>query len=348
MEKTSAIGVSLQIGYETEVTAGFKGVSATATIPPQFTRAWSESNSLKETEYLFTRKEGMVSIARGMCIQYQVSLCSFELPLLTDPFISSLGKLYDVRNESEAKKKKMFKRFIRDFGTHFMKRADLGASFAQKSDFSGSVRNDMSYQALEQCTNKQGVRYFGIQLEKDTSQCTSNVEEQLSHLGRNEFSTKIITKGSRPTDIKDWAIQKFNPIPLRFTFSPIVNLFRKKTIEDNNLKNEFGKKINSSAIRAWFLPLYHDFCATMGIDCKKPTGCGIDDKCPLDIICDSQHNGGHECTGLLSFSLIFWLNHTLKIIFKNAQHIIFTILNFFRKFDHIHELYLDMVKFSVS
>ena len=268
MEKTSAIGVSLQIGYETEVTAGFKGVSATATIPPQFTRAWSESNSLKETEYLFTRKEGMVSIARGMCIQYQVSLSSFKLPLFTDPFISSLGKLYDVRNESEAKKKKMFKRFIRDFGTHFMKRADLGASFAQKSIFSGSVRNDMSYQALEQCTNKQGVRYFGIQLEKDTSQCTSNVEEQLSHLGRNEFSTKIITKGSRPTDIKDWAIQKFNPIPLRFIFSPIVNLFRKKTIEDNNLKNEFGKKINSSAIRAWFLPLYHDFCATMGINCK--------------------------------------------------------------------------------
>ena len=89
----------------------------------------------------------------------------------------------------------------------------------------------MSYQALEQCTNKQGVRYFGIQLEKDTSQCTSNVEEQLSHLGRTEFSTEIITKGSRPTDIKDWAIQKFNPIPLRFIFSPIVNLFRKKPLK---------------------------------------------------------------------------------------------------------------------
>ena len=217
MEKTSTTGDSLEVGYETEVTAGVKGVSATATISPQFTRVWSESNSLKETEYLFTRKEGMVSIARGMCIHYQVSLSSFKLPLFKDPFISSLGKLYDVRNESEDKKKKMFKRFIRDFGTHFMKRTDLGASFAQKSIFSGSVRNNMSYQTLEKCTNKQVVKYFGTQLEKDTSQCTSNVQEQLSHLGRNESSAEIITTGSRPTDIKDWAIQKFNPVPLRFT-----------------------------------------------------------------------------------------------------------------------------------
>ena len=308
MEKTSTSGVTFQVGYETEVTASAKGVSASASIPPAFSRAWSESNSLKETEYLFTQKEGMLSIAKGMCIQYQVSFSSFELPLFTNPFISSLGKLYDVRNESEAKKKKMFKRFIGDFGTHFMKSADLGASFAQKSIFSGSVRNEMGYEALEQCTSKQGVRVFGTQYEKDNSQCTSNVEEQLSDLGKNEFTTEIITKGSRPTDIKAWAIQEFNPIPLRFTFSPIVNLFKKTNIENKNLKNELGEKINSSAISDWFFPLYDNFCATMGIDCKKPTGCGIDDNCPLDTICDSQYNGTHECTGSFFFILIFRLS----------------------------------------
>lgn len=311
MEKTSTSGISFQVGYETEVTADVKGVSASATIPPAFTRAWSESNSLKETEYLFTQKEGMLSVAKGMCIQYQVSFSSFELPLFTNPFISSLGKLYDVRNESEAKKKKMFKRFIGDFGTHFMKSADLGASFAQKSSFSGSVRNEMGYEALEQCTSKQGVRVFGTQYEKDTSQCTSNVEEQLSDLGKNEFTNEIVTKGSRPTDIKDWAIQEFNPIPLRFSFSPIVNLFKNTNIENKNLQNELGEKINSSVIRAWFLPLYDDFCATVGINCKKPTGCGIDDKCPLDTICDSQYNGTHECTGSLFFILIFRLSYTM-------------------------------------
>ena len=316
MEKTSTSGVAFQVGYETEVTVGAKGNTASTTIPPAFTRAWSESNSLKETERLFTQKEGMVSIARGMCIQYQVSLSSFELPLFTNPFISSLGNLYDVRNESQAKKKKVFKRFIGDFGTHFMKSVDLGASFAQKSVSSGSVRNQMGFEALEQCTSKQGVRVFGTQYEKDNSQCTSNVEEQLSDLGKNEFTSEIVTKGSRPTDIKAWAIQEFNPVPLRFTFSPIVNLFKKTNIEKKNLKNDLGEKINSSVISAWFFPLYDDFCATMGIDCKKPTGCGIDDKCPLDTICDGQYNGTHECTGSLFFISILCLSYALKLLFK--------------------------------
>ena len=72
MRKTSKSGVDLQIGTDVEVTAGIEfgkegkakgSVSATATIPPIFTRAWGKSSDFQSIESLFSEKKAVVAIS---------------------------------------------------------------------------------------------------------------------------------------------------------------------------------------------------------------------------------------------------------------------------------------------
>uniref|UniRef100_A0A7M5XMU4 Uncharacterized protein n=1 Tax=Clytia hemisphaerica TaxID=252671 RepID=A0A7M5XMU4_9CNID len=58
-------------------------------------------------------------------------------------------------------------------------------------------------------------------------------------------------------------------------------------------KNINNEAVNSTAIRMWFIPLYDDYCHTVGFECKNPSGCGYDDTCPISSVCES--GSVHEC-----------------------------------------------------
>eukprot|EP00111_Clytia_hemisphaerica_P000230 TCONS_00000580-protein len=114
-------------------------------------------------------------------------------------------------------------------------------------------------------------------------------------MSRSDVEDVVITRGSRPTDIKDWSTQDFKPVPIQFTLSPIVNLFTNSILKRNNITVGGHQISDSLKIRSWFLPLYWDYCKVMGVECKTKEGCGIDDKCPVDAICNPSANK-HQCT----------------------------------------------------
>ena len=293
--------MDLQIGTETELTVGIpvKGVeiSASKKIPVPFQRAWGDSRKFQKTERFLSEQKGMISTSIGICYMYEVLLDSYKLPPFTEPFKIALGELFRARKLSASSQRTAFKKFVGQYGTHFLVRTKLGAEFAHQTKYHEKARKEFNANTLKECNYVKGARLFGIQVEQSKSGCTSSQESKLKQLGSSTVEVEVITKGSRPTDIEHWAKQKFTPVPLKFKLSSIINLMKKQYIEDQNLEDK-GEKVNSFEIRKWFVPLYYDYCTVMNVDCSQRTGCGFNDNCPFDTIC-KKGGSKHECSGMI-------------------------------------------------
>jgi MAC/Perforin domain. len=219
------------------------------------------------------------------------------LPAFTDPFLIALGNLHDASSKTSTDQLAAFKRFVTDFGTHYMTNVELGATFSQVSSYSENVRSQMDAQAMEDCNTDSGSKVFGIQVNPGTSQCTAEDQSVLNSFSSSDVTVRTVTRGSDPTTIDEWATQEFTPVPLKYMFSPVPNIFLPQFIDNKGLTNLAGEVINSTQIRQWFVPLYYNYCETMDINCVEPHGCGFDDKCPLDAICIGEPTVPHECEG---------------------------------------------------
>ena len=319
MTSISSSGVNLQLGVEQEVTVGvdIKGVSAssTATIPPPFTRAWGDSNGMKKLKTFFSQKKGMMTLEMGLCFSYEVQLDTHYLPMFTTPFKAAIIHLNKASSMSYSYKKSAFFKFIRQYGTHFTIKTKLGAQFLHETRYSSKIRENFNSETLRECSQKSGAKIFGIQVEKDSSKCTSSDQQKLNNMKRGNIEEFTITKGSRPDTIRKWSTQDFTPVPLKFQLSPIVNLFTDANFKRNNIRDAYGEEISESAyLRRWFLPMFWDYCKIVGVPCNPPTGCGYDDLCPIDTIC-SGNGGKHECTGIR----YFFKQLTFKLFLKSSK-----------------------------
>ena len=227
-------------------------------------------------------------------------LSSYMLPAFTEPFLIALGELHDASSKTSTDQLAAFKKFTADFGTHYMTNVELGATFSQLTSYSENVRNQMNAQTMEDCNTDSGSKVFGIPLDPSTSQCTEEDQSTINSFSNSDVTVKTVTRGSDPTTIDDWATQEFTPVPLKYLFSPIPNIFLPQFIDNKGLTNLAGEVINTTLIRQWLVPLYYNYCETMGIDCTEPHGCGFDDKCPLDAICTGEPTDVHECEGEFS------------------------------------------------
>ena len=318
MTESSARGFDLQIGVETDVTAGVEvgdeegsvSGSISATIPPPFQRAWGDSSNMQSMEKIFSTEQGLVSTTMGICVVYVMSIDTYYVPPFKPAFKKALIELYKASKLDKVKQKQEFIKFTDQYGTHFLIKAKMGAQYMLETKYSRKVRKEMNWSTLKSCNYVSGSKVFGIQVEENSNKCSSSDLEKLKKYGRENVEQVVITKGSRPTDIEKWATQDFTPVPLQFQLSPIVNLLKDSYIKEANLSVDGQKITRSLDIRKWFVPLYYKYCEVKGIDCKTKSGCGIDDWCPVDTICKK---GGsiHNCTGKIftSSAVVFLRIH---------------------------------------
>lgn len=296
--KSAESGMDLQIGVEREVSVGvnIKGVeaSSTSTIPPPFQRGWRNSENMESLRSFFSKKKGIVTTSVGICLSYQLRLQQFRYPPFTDSFKNAIQELYSAYTKPK-QQVNVFKKFVSEFGTHFLLHTALGAEFIHETKYSGDVRRHYNVDTLQKCSEVAGSKIFGLQVEEDSKKCTESDKKNLGGMSRSDVEDVVITRGSRPTNIKDWSTQDFKPVPIQFTLSPIVNLFTNSILKRNNIKVGGHQISDSLKIRSWFLPLYWDYCKVIGVECKTKEGCGIDDKCPVDAICNPSTNK-HQCT----------------------------------------------------
>ena len=257
----------------------------------------------------------MISISLGRCYMYDIALSRFLLSPFKKAFKVALAELYAKETSTPAQQKDTFKRFIQTYGTHFLLRTKMGAEYAHITRYRRRAREALDTSSLNSCNYVNGAKMFGIQVDASRSGCNARAQKTLSNIASESIEVKILTKGGRPIDIKEWATQTFTPIPLSFELSPIINLFQEKYIDSKGVQNDNNEIIVSSKIREWFVPLYFDYCNSMDVNYTEPTGCGIDDLCPIDTICKPEDEE-HSCTGMYlciqdHLSIIIH-NHTMK------------------------------------
>ena len=69
-------------------------------------------------------------------------------------------------------------------------------------------------------------------------------------------------------------------------------------------------QIDGAGLRAWFDPLYEDYCKTMSLPCGagKKSGCGINDDCRLEQACLDKEDGTFSCIGKIASNFLDFLN----------------------------------------
>ena len=69
-----------------------------------------------------------------------------------------------------------------------------------------------------------------------TTKCSESDEQTIANYSEDHFESITTTRGSKPgTDETPWANQVFQPEPIKFTLSPIINLFTDNGMRRQNI-----------------------------------------------------------------------------------------------------------------
>ena len=292
MSEQTSTGNNLQIGQDVAVTASVgneKGsVGISTTIPPAFTRGWSESKSTQKMTKWMSNEKAILAITGASCIIQTLSFTKYQIPPFTVAFKRAIKDLHKATQLSQADKIRAFKRFIQAFGTHYSTMTKMGARFSAIFKLHENTRNDMSLSKLKDCSSKQGLKIFGIQLEDDNNRCTATDEDMVTKTG-SSWSNKIVTSaGSYPEgSLSKWVAAIKGGIglaPLNHELHPITELLSDDIITQQKITIN-GKKV--TGIKSWMDQLYTNFCHTMGMEdqCILKRGCGYTDNCKYNEEC---------------------------------------------------------------
>ena len=203
--------------FKTDVTIGaeYNGLSAEAssTIPPMFTRSWSNSNEAAGMEKHFNEEHGSVAHSRAECSIYRahININSPSLKFYSD-FESALLHIDAVmRNETtDNKKKEIGIWFVEMYGTHYSRISQMGSSIAFETRYNQSETMNHDHNTLKKCSTRSGAKIFGIQVEEDQHTCEGSLEDTTQGESTSVKRTTQTTIGSFPAEsgsISGWSDQ---------------------------------------------------------------------------------------------------------------------------------------------
>lgn len=303
---SSLTGFGYEVGIEVESppksandsTPAVKGLRE-GMQPPVSRVAWQKTREYESVrQFLFTSR-GAVVVSEAQCITHKVDVSHFLTPGFHPAFLEVLRFL--EKQEGRVRQSRAFKRFVRDYGTHFVSSSLMGAKIAAVTFHDGQERVKFGRQRLLNCSEAFVRDQFGLGLdiggedEEEDNEDEDEDDEAESRAFRdldydmpcpfvdpsNSDRALVSTYGTPPpesdSDMDSWD-EEMIPIPVKFELTPIVNLFTQENLDERH-------GISSEAILRWFLPLYLDFCDVFGFDCSRERGCGFDDNCDFEEDC---------------------------------------------------------------
>lgn len=262
---------------------------------------------------------------------FQVDISHFLTPGFHPAFIEVLK--YLEKQDSSVRQTRAFKRFVRDYGTHYVSSSLLGAKISATVFYSNYERLKYGKQRLFNCTREATMRAFDIPVDDDDDIVDPDDDENdVDATAKMKTCPEIdlmdeerILKSTYGTAPKDGDLDKwtdkddFLPMPVKFELTPIVNLFTVENLDDR-------LNISSKKILKWFLPLYLKYCTVFDLECGVETGCGFDDNCAFDENCVSDRlaKGGHRCNckekkDTLNYDVIRMISHFSPILGSRAK-----------------------------
>lgn len=244
---------------------------------------------------------------------FQVDVSHFLTPGFHPAFIEVLRFL--EKQNTTIRQERAFKRFIRDYGTHYVSSAYMGAKLASTVFYTNYERLKYGRQRLYNCSAENAFKVFklgGSDDDEEDSSDDSDEDETDSNDPMNSMKMKrcpdidnldpervlSTTFSGKPEegDLSKWPEQEIKPIPIKFELTPIVNLFTKENLDER-------LNVSSSEILDWFLPLYLKYCLIFDLQCTVEKGCGFNDDCGFNENCilDRNVKKGYVCQSECEF-----------------------------------------------
>ena len=265
-------------------------IKAGTTIPPLLSGSFTSSNSFKENERFFTKDMGVVTIKDATTSSYTVQMNTFHLPPFSQPFVNALMELEKNINAAKSDQDKIFQRFTETYGTHYIRKAVMGARIAATIRYTEMEKRSLSESDMEKCSAENvKVLFFA----SNSKQVCSNIQEGKSQeVKRGMIRAYYSSYGSTPkANFMDWVNQRFDvPVPIRIQLSPIIDLFQKRYMGNiKGTKTDFwGRKatIDYDGILKYTGKRWWNYCeenkAKLGVKSCNPSsekGCGWGDTC---------------------------------------------------------------------
>ena len=190
----------------------YKGVGASISIPPLFSRSQSKRHEAEGIAKLFKTEQGSVAHSRAECSIYRVVI-DINNPTLKfySGFANALLEIdYIARLGTNPDKTQAGIKFIERFGTHYAKTTQMGSAIAYETRYTGLETTNVDKGKRRDCSTLSGSRVFGFQVEQDKSGCNGTLDD--TTLGNDIGVKRTIMKtiGSFPAGAKsitDWSKQ---------------------------------------------------------------------------------------------------------------------------------------------
>ena len=285
-ERTSSNTFSLSAKASVEGT-GF-GISAKASAG--YTR--STNSDEQQSEKILSTYNGEIIVAKATCLTHTVSISEFVRPVFTSDFIDGL-KVLEAAATSRIQENKdaAVARFVREFGTHYSKTTQLGAEliyerrFDQKSN-SGEERSKRASCVKDEATASVSVDggFVGgsADVAVDNKDCSSETSGSKNAANEGFESTRTVSRGSRPKDLKSWIDATFTPVPIKRILTPISELFKDEWLAINP-NYGFDVSLSGKSIKDMFDASIKNYCQIM-----LPGQ--LDDNCEVIGTFDSYEN----------------------------------------------------------
>jgi len=269
-------------------------------LPPLVQIAWHYNGKTRALKEFFLRSRGALTVSEAQCVTHKLDISQFLIPGFQPAFLEVLRIL--EQQDTETKQYRAFRKFVRDYGTHYLSSVFLGSKIAALTYFTSNERLKLNKRKVMRCSESAAKKALNVKVSStDKKDEEGKEEDDDGCYGKDdplplgvEFRTEVSEFGTRPDDnseLKSWKdkAQK-KPIPIKFELTPIVNLFNQENLDDRH-------NISSSKITKWFLPLYIKYCKVLKLDCSVDTGCGLSDSCGFSQNCvkDRQSSKGYRC-----------------------------------------------------
>ncbi len=305
--------VTDESGVELGLSAKFKGATASVDFGLKSKHELEDSSIYKA--FVDDRKE--VATTKAVCYTTDLAISTLKRPLFTSMFVTGLTMLNSALNLSEAQKKETYVKFTKEFGTHFVLKADFGAGFSMHRLYNNRSNSQEQEKHRKECmeTSVNFCLKVGLDLEtyggsakscidNKHSECMENKETTNTGSSYSTERTIITTRGVRGGDIDGLLKNDLSPVPIKLEVVALQELMVQEWLNANKEYN-MPETLDAAGIKAlltkgldnWYcqdvLHLTQANCYTPNIERR----CGLNDDCAVGTLCipNSSASKGYDC-----------------------------------------------------
>lgn len=188
------------------------------------------STSYQKATETLSKSRSIVTQSEATCAIYQSRVLAGTPPPFSVNFRVMLSQLpldYDSNREA-------YERFIDEFGTHYLKSANMGSTWGESSILTESSVSKLQSEGVNV---KAAAKYSAMSYSMGASlNLDKESEEKMSEFQSNA-EQHVYSRGERPRDNdKDWASTvAYNPSPVSFKVAPITDLYLLPYVKDSRV-----------------------------------------------------------------------------------------------------------------